>query len=190
MLAPTIERPIMKKLISYIAVLLVGLGLGFLVFHGATTKTPGQGMAGAQVQNDTFNFTGGFNAGTANQLAVSSTGALSSTAAISAATFGSATIGSSSSSPAALGSAAAGHFVLPTGGATVNASTTAVTVNSDVQIQQELTSPIAGTTCSSSIASGTAVTVLGGLGTNSGFKVTAQQAPVTNPFCFSYSINN
>lgn len=56
--------------------LLVGLGLGYLVFQQEATKAPSQDMAGAQVQNDTFNFTGGFTAGSSNQLTVDSSGNL------------------------------------------------------------------------------------------------------------------
>ncbi len=184
----------MKKFLIVLS-LLVGLGFLVFLFHkGATTKAP-QGMAGAQVQNDTFNFTGGFNAGSANQFSVSSTGALTTSAGItnlgntSAATWSTASVGSSSSSPAALGSAASGHFVVAAGATTVGASTTAVTLNSDIQLTLEQTTPIAGTTCNSAVNASSTYAITSKVAGN-GFNVTIASAPVTNPFCYSYSITN
>lgn len=179
----------MKKILGFLLVFVVGLGFGYLVFHSPTTstKTPTEKKAGAQVQNDTFNFTGGLNAGSTNQYAIDGSGNVTTSGSISAATFKSATVGSSSSSPAALGSAASGHFVLAAAATTANASTTAVTANSDIQVQQELVTPIAGTTCNTAIASGTVVSLITA---SNGFQIKTQIAPTTNPFCYSYSINN
>lgn len=152
-------------------------------------------MAGAQVQNDTFNFTGGFNAGSTNQFSVSSTGALTTSGGItntgneSAATYSTATIGASSSSPAALGSAAAGHFVVAAGATTANASTTAITANSSVSVNLEKETPIAGTTCNSTVNSSSSPVQVNKIAGN-GFIITIPSAPVTNPFCYNYRITN
>lgn len=171
----------------------VGLGFGFLVFHSSTA--PKAVMPGAQVQNDTFNFTGGVNVGSTNQFAVSSAGAVSSSAAfttsgaLSAATYLTATNNTtSSSSPIAAGSAAAGHMIIAAAATTGNASTTAVTANSEIFYTVEQVTPIAGTTCNTTIPTSTPVTAVQTVG--SGFQVKVTTAPVTNPLCLSWHVIN
>ena len=57
--------------------LAVGILIGALVFHGSATKL------GTQVQNETFNFTGGINVGTTNQFAVDGSGNLTASGSLS-----------------------------------------------------------------------------------------------------------
>lgn len=176
----------MKKILGFLLVFVVGLGFGFLFFHHSSVPAS-EKLAGAQVQNDTFNFTGGFNAGSSNQLAVDGSGDITGVPSITATDFNSATVGMSSSSPAALGSAIAGHFVIAAGASTAGASTTTVTLNSTIIMSQELTTPIPGTTCNTNIASDTVVsTKVAG----NGFTVTNTYAPSTNPQCMAYWIIN
>lgn len=181
----------MKKFLSYFAVLLVGLGFGFLVFHNGAQKTP---SVGGSVENTAVHFTGGLYAGTTDQWAVDTTGASSGTtytasSYMSAATYKTATVGSSSSSPAALGSAAAGHFVIAAGATTANASTTAITANSSVSVNLEKESPIAGVTCNTTVNASSSPIQVNKIAGN-GFIATIPSAPVTNPFCYNYRITN
>ena len=184
-----------------IIAVVVALGLSYFLPHSAVKQLAGT------VENYPVWFYNGLSAGntstsgvSGSKFSVSSTGALTAngvtntgseviTGGITAATL-SIAFATSSSSPAALGSAASGHFALLVGSNTIFASTTAVTANSDLQISQEATSPIAGITCNTTAATNTLVTVLSGLGANSGFKVVAGSSPATNPDCFSFSITN
>jgi hypothetical protein len=172
----------MKKyiLISIVS-LLLGIGFGFKLPHGA------QLGGGAKLDQ---HFVYGLFAGQTDQFAVTSTGTISSTANVTAASYGSATIGSSSTSPFALGSAIAGHITVGTTTPATRvaiASSTAVTANSSIILQQETTTPIAGTTCNGTAATSTLVTskIAG-----SGFVVTSGSIPATNPECYAFWIIN
>lgn len=85
---------------------------------------------------------------------------------------------------AACGAAVTGAFVMDAGGTTVTVSTTAVTANSNIVIQEN---SALGTrlsaTCNTTIARSYAITTLTA-GTS--FVVTASAAPVTNPACLHY----
>lgn len=97
----------------------------------------------------------------------------------------------SSSTPAALKSSSSGHFVVAAASTTGSASTTAITASTDrVFLQQESTTPIAGTTCNTTIATGTSISlvVVSATSTTNGFIATVPAAPATNPECFSYFI--
>jgi len=173
-----------------VAILLGGLALGQI--SGIKSQVSllaskaGENF-GAVVHNVQEQFSAGAKFGRTDQLTISNAGALSTTGALTAAVYNTATIGSSSSSPAALGSAAAGHFVVAASATTANASTTVVTVNSSVYLTQELVTPIAGTTCNTALASGTAVSLITPA---NGFQIKVQPAPTTNPYCFSYRVSN
>ena len=185
----------MKYVISIVVSLLVGLGLGFAIPHGANVS---QKVGGAVQINETFPY--GFYAGLTRQFQVTSAGAISSSgaitttgaltgAAVTGSTYNTATIGSSSSSPAALGSAAAGHFVIAAGSTTASASTTAITANSTVSMTLEKETPIAGVTCNTTVNSSSTPMQVNKIAGN-GFIVTIPSAPVTNPFCIAYRITN
>lgn len=73
-------------LISVVTSLVVAFLVVGLTSHDSATL-------GAQVQNDVFNFTSGFNAGKSNQFAISNAGALTSSGAITLS--GAATLSSS-----------------------------------------------------------------------------------------------
>ena len=177
----------MKKFLIGFLSLLVGFGLGYFTHNGATPTTGRAPFNAAQY------FTSGFYAGSTNQMSVNSSGVLTTsgglttTGQISAATYASASVGSSSSSPAAVGSAVAGHFIIATGGNTGNASTTAVTANSTIILQREFTTPIAGTTCNTTAST---TPVVSSKIAGNGFIATSAANPVTNPFCLSYLIIN
>jgi hypothetical protein len=102
----------------------------------------------------------------------------------------------SSSAGASIGSpiVASGHIVVETGQTFASASTTAIDSNSDVQVQLEQTTPITGVTCNTSLgASSTDATVVFASSTNTslnGFQIKVAATPVTNPFCYSFSITN
>lgn len=68
-----------KYIIGLVA-LVVGFLFGALIFGAFTNKTAG--VLGTQVQNETFNFTGGLNAGASNQLSVDGSGNLTDTAGL------------------------------------------------------------------------------------------------------------
>lgn len=186
----------MKYIISIVASLLVGLGFGYLVFHnGAST-----GPVGGDYNLNKTQFIEGFTAGRTNQFSVSNAGALTTTDdltadditagdTLTAQLFATEAVGSSSSSPAALSSAIAGHFVLATGGTTASASTTAITANSTVLVQRELETPIAGTTCNATLSASSTVTAIDKV-TSNGFILNVEAAPLTNPFCFSFLVFN
>ena len=199
----------MKKFILPIVLLLVGVGLGYLIPHGASDSKVG----GYRRTADYFN--GGFYAGESDQFSVDTSGNLTTTGnytttgsgdlvsgddltvaddatvtdLLTAARFASGSVGSSSSSPAVLGSAVSGHFVLAASATTASASTTAVTANSTIILQNESTTPIAGTTCNVGAATSTVVSVDSKIAGN-GFIVRSETAPATNPLCLSYLIIN
>lgn len=185
----------MNKLLASVAVaVVVGVGLGFLfdspkvVERVVEREAP---VGSRRIADD--HFVNGFYAGSTDQFSVSSTGVLSSsggittTGALTGTTFASGSVGASSSTPAALGSAASGHFIIATGGNTGQASTTAVTANSTIILQREGSTPIAGTTCNTTATTTPIVTskVAG-----NGFIATSAANPVTNPICLAYWIIN
>lgn len=207
-----------NKIVSSVALLLLGFGFGFLVFHN------GAKLGDSLVSTIATHFVNGINAGTSDQFSINGSGVITSSAAntfsggntfsgantfsatttlatstvtrltvsgqTSSATYITATNGTtSSSSPVALGSASAGHIVVPTGGTTGNASTTAVTANSEIFLTQETTTPIAGTTCNTNVVASSTVAVSSVVAGN-GFIVTVNAAPITNPFCYAYKIVN
>jgi hypothetical protein len=89
---------------------------------------------------------------------------------------------------AACGSAAAGAFVMDAAATTVTVSTTAVTANSRIFIQEEPAQAAElGITCNTTIARTYAVTTRTA---STSFVVTASAAPVANPACLVYHIIN
>jgi len=184
----------MNKILSIavgVAILLGGLALGQIV--GVKSQVSllaskaGENF-GAVVHNVQEQFSAGAKFGRTDQLTISNAGALSTTGALSAATYSTAGNTTSSSSPAALGSSSAGHIVIAAGGTTGNASTTAVTANSQIFYTVEHVTPIAGTTCNTTIPTSTPVTSV--LTTGNGFQVKVVNAPITNPLCVAFRILN
>ena len=183
------------KVLAWVTLVLV-LGLGLIVRSQQSTK-----LGDSLTSTIATHFLNGINVGTNDQFKVDGSGNITNigtqtvtgndiaTGYQSAAQYLTATVGTSSSSPAALGSAAAGHFVVAAGATTVGASTTAVTLSSDISVNLEATTPIAGTTCNSTINSSSTPIVTSKTAGN-GFLLTIASAPVTNPFCYSYSITN
>ena len=89
---------------------------------------------------------------------------------------------------AACGSAAAGSFVIDAGTTSTVVSTTAVTADSEIFIQEDSSlGTRLSATCNTTIARQYVVTARTA-GTS--FTVTASAAPVTNPACLSYKIVN
>jgi hypothetical protein len=89
--------------------------------------------------------------------------------------------------------AVAGHLTIGTGQTSESASTTAITSSSDrVVVQLEQKSPIVGVTCNTTLnaSSSEATTVIASSTSPSlnGFIISVANAPVANPFCYSYSI--
>jgi hypothetical protein len=185
----------MNKIVIGIVMLLVGLGLGFAIPHGAKPQLLG---GGGLVSTNPTQYVNGFSAGSTAQSAVSSTGAVTSTVGItttggvSSATYSTASNGTSSTTPAALGSASAAQLTFPTGSLIVNASTTAITANSEVFFSQISTSTAAllalGVTCNTAVA--TTSPTLDQLWPGLGFRAKIPNAPVTNPYCYSVRILN
>lgn len=93
-----------------------------------------------------------------------------------------------SAGAAACGSASAGAFVMDAAATTVTVSTTAVTANSEIVIQE---APALNTrlsvTCNTTTGRNFTVTTLTA-GTS--FVVTSSAAPVTNPACLWYTVRN
>lgn len=187
-----------KYIVSGIIALVVSVGTWFVL--PAKTQQQIQKLGGT-VENFPVLFYNGMYGGNSSQFAVSSagavtsagltnTGALSATTAITAATYNTATVGTSSSSPAALGSASAGHFIVAAAATTASASSTAVTANSTIKLQLEATTPIAGTTCNTTITTASSTAIITSKIASNGFTVTTAGAPTTNPFCYGYVITN
>lgn len=184
----------MKKLsISVIAALAV-LGLVFVVFHHGKQPTS-QPVVGGLYETNPTQFVSGFSAGSVNQYAVDSSGNLASTGTVNATTvkaslYTTATIGSSSTTPAALGSAAAGFIAIGTSTPAtrvLNASSTAITINSQVFVQQSSTTTVPNVTCNTTAATST---IVSGIFPGSGFQITTGSVPTTNPNCYYYRIIN
>src|SRR4051794_17677841 len=122
----------MKKILLPVFLLLVGLGLGYLVPHGAK---PGA-VGGASKLDSHFVY--GLSAGLSDQLIVDSSGNASTTGSFTASAFKLTSTGYavSSTSPAALSAATGGQFTVAAGATTANASTTALNLNSLLFVQQ------------------------------------------------------
>jgi hypothetical protein len=91
--------------------------------------------------------------------------------------------------------ATVGHLTIAAGSTVQYASTTAVTANSVVQVQLEQTTPIKGVTCNTAVnaSSSEATSVIFASSTKpslNGFSITVASAPLTNPFCYAYTINH
>jgi len=123
-------------------------------------------------------------------------GALTSPASVSAAGifngagYATATNCSSAASPAVCGSAAAGAFVIAAATTSVVVNTTAVTANSDIEIQPDTSLGTRLTvTCNTTLASiiGPIVTARSA---GVSFTVSITGTLVTNPACYSYTITN
>lgn len=201
-------------LIGAIVLLLAGLGVGYYLPHSAKLGAISNNY---QAQIIPQWFVNGACMGNAQQWCISSTGAITSTGN-STKTGNEVIIGSlttqtlalnfglgstttptstlSSTAGASIGSpiVSSGHLVIQTGQTTASASTTAIDLNSDVQVQLEQTTPIPGTTCNTNlVASSTdAVSIVASTTNTSlnGFVIKVANAPVTNPFCFSFSATN
>ena len=109
-------------------------------------------------------------------------------AGIQAVTYDTATNCADSAGDAACGSAAAGAFVIDAADTNTVVSTTAVTADSEIFIQEDSSlNTRLSVTCNTTIARTYAVTARSA-GTS--FTVTASAAPVTNPSCLTYKIVN
>jgi hypothetical protein len=181
----------MNKVVIGIVSLLVGLGFGYFVHNGANQEA----SFGARPRTIVENFVNGLYAGTTNQLSVDESGNLSTSgnatsSNMTAATYRTASVGSSSSTNASLGSASAGFLTIGTSTPAtriVNASTTAVTIRSQIFVTQSATTTVAGTTCNSTPATSTIVThIWPGVG----FTLSTGSIPTTNPNCYYYRILN
>jgi hypothetical protein len=172
----------MKTFVSIVVALLVGLGLGYFIIPHPGESQRGQ-MAGGIVEIDASKFVNGFYAGESDQFSVNSAGVVSTTGALTSSSYKVGSAGSSSSSPAALGSATAGKFIIAASATTAQASTTALSLNSLIFLQQSATTTIPGTTCNTAVASGTIVTTKV---PGNGFHVRTNIAPTTNPFCYDF----
>lgn len=179
-------------LIAAVVALLIGLGLGYLLPHGSKLGAVSNNY---QATIPPQWFVNGVAVGSSQQFVIGSngnqtvTGNETLTGSQTASQYLTTTVGLSSSSPAALGSAASGHFIMAAGTTSAQASTTAVTANSDIQLSLEQTTPIAGTTCNTTVNASSTYAIATKVAGN-GFTVTTAGAPTTNPFCYSYSITN
>ena len=181
----------MNKFLS----VLVGLTLvlsGVNFFQLNSLKLEVKGSFGvAPIHNTQEEFSAGLKAGRTNQFTISNAGVVSSSAAIT--TTGALTglslslsdTANSSSSPAALGAAVTGHMIIASAATTGNASSTAVTADSKIFLQQEFTSPIAGTTCKATSATTTPAVATKVVG--NGFTVSLGAA-VTGNTCLAFWI--
>lgn len=107
---------------------------------------------------------------------------------VTAASYGTATNCADSAGDAACGSAAAGAFVIDAADTDTVVSTTAVTANSEIFIQEDSSlNTRLSVTCNTTIARTYAITARTAA---TSFTVTASAAPVTNPSCLTYHIKN
>jgi|ERR1039458_3815302 hypothetical protein len=171
-------KPMNKYLISLIVVVVVGFGL-FAYFHQSAPAPVGG------IYNTQFNPASFANGLSYTTIAGNMVNSSTTPAAILY-------TGTASTTPVA---ASVGHVTLGTGQTTQFASTTVVTANSRVVVQLEQNTPVAGVTCNTTLsASSTEATkVIYASSTNTslnGFEILVSNAPVTNPFCFSYAISN
>lgn len=181
----------MKTILSIAAAVIVVAGGSFLLFHNTqpVTNQAGDVALGGLYQPNVSHFASGFYAGGSDQFYVDSSGNATTTGSITAASLRlpSTSLAVSSSSPAVLGAATRGQFVVAASATTANASTTAMTVNSLVFVQNTGTTTIPGVTCNTTVASSTQVTTkIAG----NGFIVKVVPSPATNPYCLDFHIIN
>ena len=102
--------------------------------------------------------------------------------------YGTETNCASAASPAACGSAAAGHFVIAASATSVVVDTTAVTANSEILINEDQTQGTnLSVTCNTGISS---QPVISAATPGTSFTVTISTGLATNPVCYGYSIIN
>jgi hypothetical protein len=100
---------------------------------------------------------------------------------------------SSTTSTVSLTAGASGQITLGTstpGTTVINASTTAITLNSMVYVQQSATTTLAGVTCNTTPVASIAKSLFASstsLALN-GFSVTVAAIPTTNPLCLNYLV--
>jgi hypothetical protein len=131
------------------------------------------------------------NSGTANVLRDLSMRNLTVSTLASSATYGTATNCADSAGAAACGAAAAGAFVIDAASTATVVSTTAVTANSQIFVQDDSgLSTRLGVTCNtqSSLTLGALRVTARTAGTS--FTVTLEVGPTTNPMCVNYFIVN
>jgi hypothetical protein len=171
-----------KYILGLVAVLLLGLGIGYLAHKPASPQQVLGNSYNAQGYNPQYFYNGVY---------------------VTGGTTGGATGGkydymsNSSTTPTTTLSslAVAGHLTIGAGQTVESASTTAISSSSDrVVVQLEQTTPIAGVTCNTTLnaSSSEASTVFASTTNTSlnGFTINVASAPVTNPFCYSYSISH
>jgi len=101
--------------------------------------------------------------------------------------FNSATICTDAAGAAACGSASAGFVVVDAGATTVVVSTTAVTANSQIFLNMDISAAAQlGITCNTNFADSYVSARTAGVS----FTITTASAPVTNPRCLSYFVVN
>jgi hypothetical protein len=127
--------------------------------------------------------------GTATLATTSVTGTLGVTATTTTGTLATASPCYSKTDPAVCVAAASGSFVVAAGATTANASTTAVTANSQIilTVDSSLGSKLT-VTCNTTIPTSTPVVTIRTPG--NGFQVSTALGPITNPLCISYLIIN
>ena len=207
-----------KYIIGLVVVLVVGLGLAYSLSHkkalgdalvqttptwfyaGLTAGNPSStgysgskfsvDSNGALIANGITNTGNAVSTGNATR-----TGNETISGVLTAGTFA-LNFGTSSATPTTTlpSLTASGHITVGVGQTVQSASTTAVDLNSDVQLQLEQTTPIAGVTCNTSINSSSTAAIVTYASTTApsldGFTVKTAGAPTTNPFCYSFSITN
>lgn len=174
----------MKKFIVCVVLLLVGLGLGFKIPHGAKTEGP---VGGAPKQDASFVY--GLHAGSADQFTVTPTGAVIATTYGTYVNGNTATTTSSTAPNLAFGAAAAGIFTIGTSTPAINyanVSSTAVTLNSEIFLSTSATTTVAGTTCNSQPSTTWVSVIYPG----SGFQIKTLNTPPTNPVCGYWRLTN
>ncbi len=173
-----------NKIVIAIVALLVGLGLGYPLFHHG-----GEQVLGGVYETNVSHYGNGFYAGQTDQYSVDSSGNVSTTGTVTASAIKltSSNFAVSSSSPAALGAATRGEIVVAASATTANASSTAIAANSLIFYEPSATTTIPGVTCNTALASSTQTSskIPG-----SGFIVKVSPAPTTNPYCLDFHIIN
>src|SRR4051812_32193110 len=119
----------MKKLILPVVLLLVGLGLGLSIPHGAKQE---QKVGGAPANDRSFVY--GLHVGQNDQYGIDGSGI------VTASKYNTSSIGVSTSSSATLGGATAGFIAIPAASTTFFATSTAMDLNSQVFLTQLTTS--------------------------------------------------
>jgi hypothetical protein len=165
-----------KYLLGLLAALVVGVGIGYFAHPSTPASQTFGGIYDANKFNSQYFYnglyvSGGVTGGEYKKLSNSSTTPTTTLSSL----------------------AVAGHLTVGTGQSVESASTTAITSSSDrVVVQLEQTTPVAGVTCNTTLnGSTTEATAVFASTTNTslnGFILYLAGAPVTNPFCYSYSI--